>query len=81
LFANEQDVKRLLHDMEKYLRIVLREFEGMRLPDGCSDRELSSFPDLQAFIDDTDQPGGFVKEFSTRYDKVEATLLDMIKGN
>jgi hypothetical protein len=77
LFAAAKEVEELLRSMEKYLRLVLKEFEQAPFDDEAAEFKLSDFPQLRAFIDDTDQPDGFVAKLSSPYDDVEAILLKL----
>jgi len=71
------DIEGLLKFMEKYLRRVLKEFEQRRFSDADPESKLSDLGELLAFIDDTDQPEGFVINFSGPYDDLEAALLSL----
>jgi len=55
-FEASPQIENSFYEMEDYLRGVLKEFEAARFPDAETDCELSTFPKLQAFLDDKSRP-------------------------
>jgi hypothetical protein len=73
IFSHAENLQQSLSSMERYLRLVLLEFEAAKFSPSDAEISISALPKLWAFIGDQ-----FIVSFSVPYDEVEAVFLRLI---